>query len=305
MRIDERAMKKSLVLEIQKMATESHHDITDLLRKALLAATKLKLDEFRNWINKELGGYRDGDVPIYRKARAKIYLKNPYHGLIPVYFPTEEIADAFCEVEIRDPIGNIVSVLAGRDDSKTGPIYPLTPNQERFLLSQQNGGLNLPPIRAVTYNALETVIDSVRTQILEWSLRLEDKGILGEGMTFSSEEKKIAIGNQEINIKNFQGILGNVENSSVSQQLEMNIQKDNFESLKRYLFSIGLEEKDVNELKNAISKDTPPKTKDGFGEKVSSWIGKMISKAASGSWQVGVGAAGGLLAKAICLYYGI
>ena len=185
-------MKKSIVLEIQSLATDSQQDIADLLRKALLVATKLKLEDFKNWISKELDGYREGKVPKYREARASVYLKNPYHGLIPVYFDTEEIADVFCNIDIRDPIGNIVSILSKQDNSKTGPIYPLTPAQVNFLLSQQDG-LNIPPVRTISSSALATILDAVRTNILEWSLKLEEKGILGEGMTFSQQEKELAI----------------------------------------------------------------------------------------------------------------
>ena len=39
-------MKKSIVLEIQRMATEKKEDISDLLRKALLVASKRKLNDF-------------------------------------------------------------------------------------------------------------------------------------------------------------------------------------------------------------------------------------------------------------------
>lgn len=297
-------MKKSLVLEIQRLATESQHDISDLLRKALLAATKLTLEDFKDWVNQELNGYRDGEVPNYRKIRASVYLKNPYHGLVPVHFPTQEIYDAFCSIEVRDPIGNLVAILAKQDDSKTGPIYPLTPQQEHFLISQQDG-LNLPPVRTISNSAVATILDAVRTQILEWSLKLEEKGILGEGMTFSEDEQELATKSQEINIQNFQGVFGNIENSSITQNLEMRINKNDFESLKKYLLSLGLLEQDISDLHEAISLDSPPKPKDNFGNRVSDWMGKMVSKAATGSWQVGVGAVGSLLAKAISLYYGI
>ena len=99
------------------MATEKKEDISDLLRKALLVATKLKLHDFRSWVDKELNGYRKGSVPEYRKLTATVRLKNPYHGLIPVVFPTQEIADVVCNVQVRDPIGNLVSIL------KWGQVY--------------------------------------------------------------------------------------------------------------------------------------------------------------------------------------
>ena len=47
----------SLVLEIQRLATDRGNDISDLLRKCLMVAAKLKLNEFRTWVDSELNGY--------------------------------------------------------------------------------------------------------------------------------------------------------------------------------------------------------------------------------------------------------
>lgn len=299
-----RKMEKSIVLEIQKLATEKKDDISDLLRKALLLATKLKLDDFRRWVENELNGYRNDPVPEYRKAKATVRLRNPYHGLIPVVFPNQEIADVFCSIEVRDPAGNLVSILEKQSDDKSDPIYPLTPEQEHFLIKQQQG-LGLPPIRTVSSSAIATIIDSVRTQILEWSLKLEAKGILGKGMTFSQDEKEMAVASQEINITNFQGVLGNVTNSTLSQNLKINVKAHDYGSLKAFLLSIGLSENDLNDLEKAIRSDPIAKTKNKFGKKVSSWMGRMLAKAANGSWRVSAAAAGNLLAQAIGAYYGL
>ena len=60
------ANNKSIVLELQLLATETDVPIAELLRKSLLIATKLNLIEFKKWINNELHGYTDSDVPDYR-----------------------------------------------------------------------------------------------------------------------------------------------------------------------------------------------------------------------------------------------
>lgn len=297
-------MKQSLVLEIQRFALDNTCDLSDLLRKALVVATKLRLDEFKDWVSKELNGYLKGEVPKYREVKASIYLKNPYRGLIPFIFTNEENANVFCNITVRDPISNIVSILSKLDDSTTGPIYPFTPQEELYLLKQQDG-LDMPPVRTLSKSALPTIVDAVRTNILEWSLKLEEEGILGEDMTFSQEERNLASKSHGIHIENFQGIIGNVENSFVTQNLEMKINKNDFESLKKYLLSVGIQDADIAKLQDAISNDQPPNSKGNFGDKVSEWIGRMITNAATGTWQIGVAVAGNLLTQAICLYYGI
>ncbi|MDD5168158.1 MAG: hypothetical protein PHN75_05030 [Syntrophales bacterium] len=296
-------MQKSIILEIQKLATEKNQDISDLLRKALLVASKLKLTDFRAWIENELNGYQNGPVPEYRKLRATVRLKNPYHGLIPVFFPTAEMADIFCNIHIRDPIGNLVSILEKQGAGKSDPIYPLTPEQELFLVNHQDS-LGLPPIRTVSSSKLATIIDLVRTKVLDWSLSLEEKGILGQGLTFSEDEKKMAVSSPSINIQNFQGVLGDVTNSTLSQDLNMTVKTNDYDSLESFLLSTGVSRNDLADLKNAIYEDPKPITRDRLGDRVSAWMGRMLTKAANGSWQISVATAGNLLAQAIGAYYG-
>ncbi|MCJ7602328.1 MAG: hypothetical protein MUO63_12635 [Desulfobulbaceae bacterium] len=141
-------MKKSIITEMQRMAIDRKEDISDLLRKALLVATKLKLHDFRDWIDKELNGYRQGPVPEYREVTASVWLKNPYHGLIPVVFPTQEIADVVCNVQVRDPIGNLLSIVEKQTGDMSDPVYPLTTEQEHALVKLQRG-MGLPPVRTI------------------------------------------------------------------------------------------------------------------------------------------------------------
>lgn len=66
-----------------------------------------------------------------------------------------------------------------------------------------------------------------------------------------------------------------------------------------------MDESDIDALKEAFDVDGPILENEGFGEKVNNWIGRMISKAAQGSWGVAVGTAAGLLTETIKGYYGI
>ena len=57
----------SLVEELQRDALDSSVSVLDLLRKALVVATKLNIDEFKEWIELELKGYSGQEtVPDYR-----------------------------------------------------------------------------------------------------------------------------------------------------------------------------------------------------------------------------------------------
>ena len=295
----------SLVLELQSASTDKTNDISDLLRKCLLVATKLKFEEFKTWVNCELHGYQDAEIetPPYRQLRAVMKVFNPYHGLQPFFMPPR-LENELCNIEYRSPIGNAVSILESQrgSDDKTPPIFPLPSKMKNFLL--ENMDLPLEPMRLVSETQLDMVIDAIRSTILEWSLRLEEEGILGEGMAFSKEEKERAAASHQIHIGNFQGVLGNVAGSTVNQNLDMNVAQGDFASLQSLLESKGVSDDDISEIETALKEDPKPASPDSLGPKVSTWMGKMISKAASGAWKVTTTAASKILTEAIGSYYG-
>ena len=50
-----------IVLDLQLEALSKDSDVLNLLRKAYVVARKLKLDEFEEWVNSELNGYKVGN----------------------------------------------------------------------------------------------------------------------------------------------------------------------------------------------------------------------------------------------------
>ena len=297
--------RKSLVLELQEMATDRRNDVSDLLRRALVVATKLRLEDFKQWITWELHGYDHTckEVPEYRLLRATMHVLNPYHGLQPFFMPPE-LEDSLCDIQFRGPISNVVGTLERqRSEGMTPPQFPLTSRQRTFLM--QNMELPLEPMRIVSESQFDTLIDAVRSTVLEWSLKLEDEGIVGEGMGFSPEEKERAAVSTQIHIGNFQGVLGDVSQSQVTQNLDMSVKAGDFSDVRNCLASSGVQEEDIAELEAAIRVDPRAETKDKFGPKVSGWMGKMTAKAASGVWDIGTAAAANLLGTVLAKYYGL
>ena len=115
-------------------------------------------------------------------------------------------------------------------------------------MKMQEGPIRLKPLRVVGVDTISAILNSIRNRLIEWSLNLEEQGILGEGMTFSKEEKEKAETNPAINIgniHNFQGLLGSVTHSTVSQTMTMTVHSGNFESLAEYLKSQGVAEQNI------------------------------------------------------------
>jgi hypothetical protein len=291
----------SLVLELQRDALNSSNNLTDLLRKALLVAKKLGIKDFQDWVISELNGYDDIKViPKYRIVTGSIKALNPYQGWITCLIPDNGLDFKLTQREVGQSIGVIVSLL---QNNKSGFLQTnYAPEVTQTLMSLFNTrfqiALHIDP------SVISGILDAVQNTVLNWALKLEEEGILGEGMSFSKEEKEKALTSTSIHIENFQGILGNADNSTVTQNLTMTVQKGDFNSLSSFLSKKGISAEDIEELKKAIDVDPKP-TSQSLGENVGVWLGKMVGKAVSGVWKIGVDVATNLLTSAIWAYYGI
>ena len=295
----------SLITEIQSLATSESSNVVDLLRKCLVVSKKLKLSDFEKWVNSELYGYDNlGDVPKYRVINSTMHLHNPYHGLIPLHIEDAKIEKYFTSTPIAQSVGSLKSLLDRHVDGFL--TLPLS-GEDVAYINSNSGGYNMPPIRRTSVSHVYGILDSIRNNILQLALGFEEAGIVGEGMSFSNDEKKQADEFKHLTIENFQGVLGNVTDSTVNQTNTIEIKKNDFESLARHLKDeLGIEFADIGNLQNAIEEDAKVITPDSssYGAKVSEWVGCMISKAASGTWGVGISAAGGFLATALGKFYG-
>jgi AbiTii len=75
----------SIVVELQREALDGHVRVSDLLRKALVVAKKLGIQEFQTWADHELNGYsQEEKIPDYRYLQGQIRGWNPYRGWVPV-----------------------------------------------------------------------------------------------------------------------------------------------------------------------------------------------------------------------------
>lgn len=293
-----------IVLQLQELAADSGTPIPELLRKALLISTKLGLKDFRLWVLNELNGYnRVDDLPDYRLIYGDLRVHNPYHGYQPFLIEDSELSEAARKIQVMQSVDSLNHLITEGSGSYLTFAFPS--EIEAALMRMQDGFTPLRPTRVVARSQIVGTLEKIRTQLLNWSLQLEAEGILGEGLSFSETEKRKAEMSQSINIHNFQGVLGNVSGSNVQQNLNMTITPGNFDSLAAYLSGHGVSTDDLHELEDAIRHDPKPNDKAKFGDKVSGWVGKMVSKAAQGGWNISLGAAGNLLASAIARFYGL
>ena len=116
----------------------------------------------------------------------------------------------------------------------------------------------------------QKVLDSIKFKILEISIQLEKKGILGEEWEFTEKEKLMAI-----NINNFQGVLGDVNGGVVNQTNKVEVKLNDFDSLALYLKKYGLEISQIQELRTIIEDNPSSQSIDGYGDRLKGWLGSL------------------------------
>lgn len=176
-----------IVLELQAEALQAESSVTLLVRKALVVSRKLDVEEIQQWLTCELNGY-DGEheVPVYRHVHGQIKVFNPYHGWQPLRFGDIEIGERLSQRQIRQPIGEI-ETLSNTGESFQAPFSESIRNRlMRAMEAPLEPTLHLPP------TAVTGILDAVRNNILEWTLELEKNAVIGEGLTFSNNEREAA-----------------------------------------------------------------------------------------------------------------
>jgi hypothetical protein len=149
------------------------------------------------------------------------------------------------------------------------------------------------------------LLDTVRNKVLSFALELETEAPdAGEGLMDAEPLPERVVGHVFNNY-----ILGGSNtiaagSSHFTQNTTISVRQGDLNSPSDYLKGTGLTENDLTELESAISQDEVPQDPKKLGGRVSGWIGKMVSKAASGTWDIAVSSAADLLTKAILIYYG-
>lgn len=175
----------SIVLELQRDALDESIKSASILRKALFVAKKLDIESSIAWIESELEGYRgEVEIPDYRHVVGRTTARTATQ-VLPVIFEDPELSRLTSTFNLPISITEIESLLEGRSPGMLLAI-PLPPSLQTTFSS-------FTPFSAIfmfemDYSQIEHIQQSVRTNILNWALKLEEEGVLGEGYSFSEEE---------------------------------------------------------------------------------------------------------------------
>jgi hypothetical protein len=176
-----------LVLELQQAALDSAVSVAEVLRRALMVSKKLRVTTMERWISSELNGYGSDNVPEYRELRLRLMVFNPFHGFQPWSIPNKELVDMLSQCSVAQPLPQLERLLA---DTEVTLQIPFSSDQQAMLMARMD--VPMTPTRVASSTHVQGILDAVRNQVLDWALELEAQGILGDGLSFSSQEREAA-----------------------------------------------------------------------------------------------------------------
>jgi hypothetical protein len=296
-----------IIDELIDSLTDKSNSLTDVLIKTKILAFKLKNQELQNWIDNELNGYGNNEVPNYRIVHCEIIgtISNGFQRAtnypIPLISIDEKLKKGMKTVKLSQSVSTLDEVVR---KEKAGRMYMNIPAEMYGYLSQDfdNGFVIEYAKRQIDRTQIIEVFTSIKSKLLDFLLQLNEE-IGNENISDlkNSDTKDIvsSLFNSSVFGNNTTIIVGDNNKQSVK-----NITKGNFDSLKKQLTAEGIEESDLAELEEIIDNDNPDPNTQVFGTKVKSWISKMIIKSMDGTWKVSIVAAGKVLADGIATYYG-
>jgi hypothetical protein len=285
--------------------------LNDPLLKTKVLASRIKNAQLLEWVNSELTGYDEEAVlPDYRIEFGVLmgnYLNGSFqvsNAQIPIPNISREFKELYTKIDNRDSV-EAVANLVGKKNIAFSVSNDRKAYLENEIRSQGNHRFQILNLHIqMPANFLSNIVSNVRSKLLELMLQLEQEfGLEADILTLASNNNIINnIMNTTIHNSGDGAIINNGDNNKVEANIQIN--KGNKKALKEKLLSEKVSHIDIEELLELIDNSTPISS-ENFGLPVNNWVQKMIGKALDGSWQVGIGAAGNILATALQNYYGI
>ena len=304
----------TLLEDIQNSAIDAKSDLATFLRKCKLLAARLGSQPLQDWLIWESNGYPESvTVPQCRVWSLEVF--GNFLGVLAVTtrmflflstrsrYISDDVKKSYQHYECRESVASIEAALKEADK---GNIQVRTGDLALGIGTKLYVGYNCGQAWAeFGTGCYIELLNSVRNRILDFALALgkeaPEAGEIGSAAATTPEAKTVT----QIFNTTVHGGSANLVGTATASSIVFNIGPKDFSALERVLVEHGVPKTEIGELRDALNVDPAPSAPGKFGPKVSAWIGKMMGKAAQGGWNIGIGAAGDLLAQAIAKYYGL
>ncbi|TPG31109.1 phage major capsid protein [Flavobacterium pectinovorum] len=306
-----------LISDIINDLVDNDKSLNSALLKTKVLASRIKNKDLSEWVSKESNGYNsEKELPSYRK-NISCHIKGDYivgnmkysNQAVPIVGMEETFKSSLSQTNFTISILALESLTS---DSKSSTLMYPFPAEIIGMIEENWIQMGNPYLRLINARkiipttAVKEILVQVRNKLLDFMLEIDSEyGNLTEIKDLSEKSKEISkIMNQTIINNTGDGnILSTGTNAKINAKI--NISKGGLDELKNHLNEIGISEIDANELIEIIDEDKPNYENGTFGDKTNKWIQKMLGKTLDGTWQVGIGTAGTLLAEGIKAYLGM
>lgn len=184
-------MVKSLVIELQSDAVNPDVPIAELLRKGLIVASKLNVSDISDWISAELNGYagRSEALPGYRKLIGNLHGQDDFGSWLPVQIQHAESRGLLSTILITNSLAELAELEHSKSNTFMMAVADVVERELRKLFA---GEAIVRFSNEINKYQIQGILDQTRNTILQWALALEEKGIIGEGLSFSNDEMNSA-----------------------------------------------------------------------------------------------------------------
>lgn len=191
---------------------------TEVLNKALVAATRLSDDQMAQFATREIHGYEGAELPPHRLLRGQLRGNDPWQGWLPVLVPRN---GEFLEVaRFGEGVAELESLIGGAESGEI--VQNFGPGQQGVFREIFKTEADVIFALVVQRSAVVQSLQRSRTIVLEWALALEKRGVHGENLTFTSQDRQVATQVTHTLINN--GVMHNPQiqqGSSGSQRIEL------------------------------------------------------------------------------------
>lgn len=293
-----------LIESLQNDILEQNTELSSILRKAKVLASKLNNIEIKTWVDLELNGYQnEEELPEYRKFSAfNMGTFNCYDSIrnnIPISvinIPDEKIRNYLNENNIPFGVKNLESTIETGEKELKRP-WPAEAICIYNLCNFSQSCTCIAAWRAIPIGQYEQILENIRNRLLEFLLKLQEK--YPEIKELSNDTPKIP--EREIaqifntTILGGQCFIGsNFDNCHIVQQNDLT-------SLLNYLKKNGVPLTEIDDLKISIQKDENEGKSKEIGENVKKWISNLSRKVLDKTLDVSLD----VIKMAIFAYYGI
>jgi len=294
---------------LQDSASGTSVDVHTLLLEATVLAARLGNEDLDRWLANELEGYPDdASVPPYRQGFQKVLMgtfANSFWKIGPSQVPMtalpKNLRDLPMDFDVRWPITSVDEMANSPDET----IKLVVPSGLANFVRYYENMTCVELYAIVPRHAFRGIIGAVRTKVLRYAIEIEkenpDAGEAEPGEQPVAQDRLERL--QQTIILGGTNVVTNAgRDASVAVG---RVGFGDVEALVKEVERQEVSRDDVRDLLEAIRAEPAAPDRKDIGPRVTSWLGRMTNKAATGAWQVSSATGAGVLATLIAKYYGL